>query len=257
MSRSIAVLLAVVLFGSVYFVQKVEALDCRGATPSRAQLWPPNHKLVPITIGMTGNGHPVSIVITRITQDEPLEGDEGGDDDDVTTPDAFGVGTSTALLRAERRGSGNGRVYEITYRATSGLESCVGSVTVCVPKSQGKKWSECVDDGQLYDSTGHAVPPGRFHIPSGPLRSRPAPNPFNPTTKIEYTLPTAAVVSLAVYDATGRLVRSMTLGAQSEGTHSATWDGRNDANVGLPSGVYIYRIAAGALQESGRVLIVR
>lgn len=254
MSGSIAVLLAFTLFGSAGFVLRAEALDCHGATPSQLQLWPPNHKLVPITIrGVVNNGNPVVIVITGITQDEPLDHDDDGD----TTPDAFGVGTSTAHLRAERQGNGNGRVYEITFRATSGLESCVGSVTVCVPKSQGKKWSDCSDDGQQHDSTEPATPPGRFRIPSGPLRSRPAPNPFNPTTRIEYTLPTAAVVSLAFYDATGRQVHSMMLGQQPEGTHFAAWDGRDDANGVLPSGLYIYRIVAGPLEESGRLVIVR
>ena len=254
MSRSSAVFLAVTLVGSVHFVANAAALNCRGATPSQWQLWPPNHKLVPVTIrGVTGTGDSIAIVITRITQDEPL--DDGGDGH--TTPDAFGVGTSTALLRAERQGGGNGRVYEISYRAADGdAGTCVGSVKVCVPKSQGRS-SGCIDDGQLYDATGHANPPGRFRVPSGPLRSRPVPNPFNPSTRIEYTLPTASVVSLAIYDASGRRVRILMTGAQPAGPHHVVWDGRDNANAVLPSGIYIYRLAGAGLEESGRLVVIR
>ena len=70
-----------------------------------------------------------------------------------TSPDGQGVGTSTAEVRAERVGGGNGRVYRISFTADDGNGgSCSGEVLVRVPKSQGKKAS-AVDDGALFDST--------------------------------------------------------------------------------------------------------
>ncbi len=54
-------------------------------------------------------------------------------------------------LRAERDNSGNGRVYEISFTADDGFESCDGSVVVTVPLT--RKGNPAVDDGQLFDST--------------------------------------------------------------------------------------------------------
>jgi hypothetical protein len=61
---------------------------------------------------------------------------------------------ATVLLRAERSGTGNGRVYRISFSASDGVGGvCSGQVTVCVPHDRGNE-SICVDNGQVYDSVG-------------------------------------------------------------------------------------------------------
>ena len=126
-----------------------EGPDCSQAIPSISKLWPPNHKMVSIDVlGVTNaQGESAEITIIGINQDEPVNGLGDGD----TSPDGTGVGTSTAQVRAERSGTGNGRVYEISFVAVddSGAE-CVGSVNVSVPHNKKK---EAIDDGQVYDST--------------------------------------------------------------------------------------------------------
>ncbi len=125
--------------------------DCSRAAPSVASLWPPDHRMVDVTItGVTDpDGDPVTIRVDRILQDEPVIGVGDGD----TCPDGQGVGTATARLRAERSGSGNGRVYAVFFTASDGKGgSCQGSVKVCVPHDQGRGAS-CVDDGPTFDST--------------------------------------------------------------------------------------------------------
>jgi len=125
---------------------------CDLAQPSVATLWPPNHKLLAVTIlGVADReDETVNITITDVTQDEPLDGQGDGD----TAPDAVIQG-DTVLLRAERNGDGNGRVYRITFEASDGVGGvCAGFVTVCVPHSKGKNAPPCVDDGQFYDSVG-------------------------------------------------------------------------------------------------------
>jgi hypothetical protein len=68
------------------------------------------------------------------------------------SPDAALQGAGV-LLRAERAGTGNGRVYRVTFTADDGLGGlCTGSVDVTVPKSM-KPEQGAVDDGQAYDST--------------------------------------------------------------------------------------------------------
>jgi len=128
--------------------------DCSAAAPSIRELWPPNHKMVPVRIlGVTDpDGDPVTILITGITSDEPTASDEGAGGA-KHAPDADGVGSNTAQLRAERSDNGNGRVYEISFTGTDGKGGeCTASITVCVPHDQGKA-NECIDDGQKYDAT--------------------------------------------------------------------------------------------------------
>jgi hypothetical protein len=126
------------------------APDCSAASPSIATLWAPDHTLRPITVnGVTDAESTVSITFTGIRQDEPTNGLGDGD----TGPDGFGVGTDTAEVRAERAGTGTGRVYHLAFTATDDAgATCTGSVTVSVPKSQ-RPAVPAIDEGPAYDST--------------------------------------------------------------------------------------------------------
>jgi len=122
--------------------------DCSAATPSVAEIWPPNHGFVPVDVlGLTDpDGDPLEIQITAIFQDEPVA--DGG-----YTPDGGGVGTATALVRAERDGSGDGRVYHIRFTAADGQGGrCSGEVRTGVPHDQGRAGTP-VDGGLRFDST--------------------------------------------------------------------------------------------------------
>jgi cysteine-rich repeat protein len=125
--------------------------SCAGAFLSPDALWPPNHKLVPVTIGgvVDPDDDPVAITVTAIAQDEPVDGTGDGG----TCSDATGVGTGTAAVRAERDGGGDGRVYHVAFRASdpSG-DFCDGTATACV-RHDNRRRAFCVDQGPLYDST--------------------------------------------------------------------------------------------------------
>jgi hypothetical protein len=122
---------------------------CNGR-PSISSLWPPNHKMVSIEVlGISDpDRDPVTVKIDGITQDE-LVNDQG---DGNTETDGAGVGTSTAQVRSERSGLGDGRVYVIRFTARDNRGgSCSGAVSVGVPHDQ--RGTPPVDSGQLYDST--------------------------------------------------------------------------------------------------------
>ena len=129
--------------------------DTSHACPSLDCLWPPNHKFVPITIGcVTDAEHdPITITITAITSDEPTATIAGAGGAVTHVPDATGIGTKTANLRAERSGTGDGRVYEITFTASDGKDTSTGRVRVKVPHDQSNKSCPAVDNGQIYDAT--------------------------------------------------------------------------------------------------------
>jgi hypothetical protein len=99
------------------------------------------------------DGDAVTIAITGITSDEPTASDEGSGGA-KHAPDASGIGTSTASVRAERSGSGDGRVYVISFTASDGKGGVSkGAVTVKVPHDQSSKDCKAIDSGQNYDAT--------------------------------------------------------------------------------------------------------
>ncbi len=135
------------------FIEKSTNLppDCSSPLVSVTELWPPNHHMEKISIfGITDpDGDQVTLKITGITQDEPINGLGDGD----TSPDGRGVGTAQAELRSERSGTGDGRVYAINFTASDGKGGqCTGAVAVSVPHDKGKGGG-AVDEGQNYDST--------------------------------------------------------------------------------------------------------
>jgi hypothetical protein len=135
------------------FVAKIttnESPNCSAAQANPAVLWSPNHQFVPIVVmGVTDpDGDAVTITVTSVTQDEPVNGSGFGN----TRPDAI-IEEGSASVRAERDGNGNGRVYQISFKADDGKGgNCTGAVKVSVPHSLGQGLT-AIDDGQSYDST--------------------------------------------------------------------------------------------------------
>jgi subtilisin family serine protease len=78
------------------------------------------------------------------------------------------------------------------------------------------------------------------------------PNPFNPTTVIDYVLPYTTFVTLEVFDILGRIVRTIVSGEQGFGPHSVRLDG-----TGLSSGVYFYRLKAGGMVQTRKLMVLR
>jgi len=70
------------------------------------------------------------------------------------------------------------------------------------------------------------------------------PNPFNPSTTISYALPLQSSVEINIFDIMGRLVRTFELNGQSAGYQNVLWNGRNENNEQVASGIYLYRFKA-------------
>ena len=88
------------------------------------------------------------------------------------------------------------------------------------------------------------------------------PNPFNPETWIPYQLSEDTPVSIAIYDTTGQLVRTLSLGFQSAGFYNsqgraAYWDGRNALGERVASGLYFYQLTTPSFQQTRRLVIVK
>jgi hypothetical protein len=112
-------------------------------------------------------------------------------------------------------------------------------------------------------SSGWSVavqPSGSTDVPPIPVRfalHAPVPNPFNPTTALQFDLPVASLVVLDVYDAQGRQVRRLAQGTHDAGQHRVFWDGRDDAGTQVGSGTYFARIVAGRTTAVHKLTLVR
>ena len=84
--------------------------------------------------------------------------------------------------------------------------------------------------------TVKVVPPNSFTLDQN------FPNPFNPTTSVRYELPVSGQVQLMVYNLLGQAVVTLIDGPQQAGFHTVTWNGQNQSNQAVASGVYFYRI---------------
>ncbi|MFH1278372.1 MAG: alpha-amylase family glycosyl hydrolase [Candidatus Eisenbacteria bacterium] len=98
---------------------------------------------------------------------------------------------------------------------------------------------------------GDGAPPPRF------LLGRNAPNPFNGTTRISFTLPRPGRARLAVHDLSGALVRVLLDNDAPEGSGEAVWDGTDANGRRAASGVYLYRLQFDGLEETRRLVLIR
>jgi hypothetical protein len=83
------------------------------------------------------------------------------------------------------------------------------------------------------------------------------PNPFNPTTRIGYSLDRAARVTLTIHDVSGRSVRMLVDRSMTPGTYEEEWDGRDAGGRAAPSGVYFYRLEAGKRVLTRKMLLLK
>ena len=83
------------------------------------------------------------------------------------------------------------------------------------------------------------------------------PNPFNPTTRIEFSLPTASDVQLEIYNVRGERVKTLVSGRRAAGVHRAVWDGTDAQDLQVPSGIYFYRLETNDSRLVRRMALVR
>ncbi len=121
-----------------------------------------------------------------------------------------------------------------------------------------------ITDNQTYD---RALGFNRLALPAPvALQTRPAvfsladnyPNPFNPTTTLQYALPQVADVALTVYNVLGQPVRTLVAERQAAGRYAVEWDATNDQGHRLSAGMYFYRLQAGGdFREVKKMLLLK
>lgn len=83
------------------------------------------------------------------------------------------------------------------------------------------------------------------------------PNPFNPTTEIKYLAPQAGQVKLEIFNIAGQRIKILVDESVEAGLKTITWDGTNDRGSAVTSGVYFYRLTAGAQSETRKMILLK
>jgi hypothetical protein len=95
-------------------------------------------------------------------------------------------------------------------------------------------------------------------VPSSFALHASVPNPFNPITTITYDVPAGgADVSITIYDVSGKRVREIVNARRPAGSWSVQWNGVDDRGARVASGVYFYRMRAGAFVETRKMVLLK
>jgi hypothetical protein len=101
-------------------------------------------------------------------------------------------------------------------------------------------------------------PPQQKELPSSMKIWQNYPNPFNPSTTISFDLPEAANLNLAIYDVTGKLVRSFAAGEiWNGGRYSVVWNGKDDNGNIVSSGTYFCKMVTEEYSEVKAMVLLR
>ena len=83
------------------------------------------------------------------------------------------------------------------------------------------------------------------------------PNPFNPSTTIEYSLSEKGFVEMVIYNTVNQKVRELVSAFKPAGIHTVLWDGKDDSGMTVSSGIYISRLKMGDRTAAGRMTLIK
>ena len=202
--------------------------------------------------------------------DDDDDDDDGGDDDD----DDKGKGKG----KSKKDDDGDDDGHKTSIRIGHHVRF---AGTIYAPQSRIKVEDQAEVEGALIGSriefkknvafTGNLA--GHLDLSSAPIVAKPVtsnqaiperfallpnyPNPFNPETTIRFSLPEAVHVQLDIYDILGQKVRRLMDDDLSAGSHQVRWNGRDDRDRAMSSGMFFYRVQAGEFHAAGRMLLLR
>ncbi len=161
----------------------------------------------------------------------------------------------------------NGIVYAINWKTESvwGFDLNTGQAVFFDDSERYLK--ECIiANGKLFVGTfGKVVTFENFGTGSQPFQTpnqnsskllKSWPNPFKQSTRFEFYLNQSDHINVSVYDLTGKRVRTISDRFYEVGSYSLNWDGKDERNKKVPSGVYILRLSSKQTTRSGRMILV-
>ncbi len=140
-----------------------------------------------------------------------------------------------------------GYVLAVLNRASGKLEYVTSGEDFRIggTKSGDVRFRVMAGTKEYIESQSQTAIPSEFYLAPN------YPNPFNPSTTIQYGLPSASTVELVIYNSLGQEVRTLFSGVQNAGQQRILWNGRNDNGAPVSSGIYIFRATIRSLEDGG------
>jgi hypothetical protein len=219
----------------------------------------------PVTSGMyqkfhakPGNEWHLSVWSMTTCEEDPITGDNANY---CTAKIVFKdsgsneVGFAETLIADNTSPLGTWTFHTVSGVAPAGTDSVFAYLLFIQPPDRDDG-AAFVDDVVLYEVP---LPTGVPEDAPDPLFTlyQNYPNPFNPATRITFELAEPDVVELAIYDASGRRVRTLVDGVVTAGPHIVTWDGNASDGTAVASGVYWYRLETTTGQSSKKMVLLK
>ena len=116
---------------------------------------------------------------------------------------------------------------------------------------------EIQNAGTMFVSEGGTTTAAPGDVAAAALSLEAYPNPFNPSTRLRFVVPSAGLVSIRVHDLAGRVVRTLVDGSRDAGRHEVVWQGRDDAGQPLASGVYLAQVRTNEGVSSQKLVLAK
>lgn len=147
-------------------------------------------------------------------------------------------------------GLGNATVIEqLVFEWPSGTVDVMYDVAV-------NQFIQVTESAPLSKGAGQDAPAGNAAPASFELAQN-FPNPFNPATTIRYTLAVPGEVQLRIYNAAGQEIQTLVTEYQDAGEWSVQWDGTNRYGEKVASGIYLYKLVAGAFAQTRKMVLLQ
>jgi len=106
-------------------------------------------------------------------------------------------------------------------------------------------------DNEVNDDVSGDVIPKSYNLAQN------FPNPFNPSTSIKFDMKEKGFVALKVYNVAGQLVRTLVNDTKDAGSHTITWDGKNNRGGAVASGIYFYKMETKDFSQTKKMVMLR
>lgn len=160
---------------------------------------------------------------------------------------------------------GSGAVAELHFTLEPGVESVeINPIVIETPNhSLTYYWNDYsggrpevksvhpeVEAGQVFYSNPTAVPT-QYALHQN------SPNPFNPTTRVAFDMPTAGDVKISVFNVLGQNVTDLVDGYRDAGSYEVIWNGKDNSGASVASGIYFYRIKTEQFSDTKKMLLLK
>ncbi len=158
-------------------------------------------------------------------------------------PDGLDINVTPSMLSIRNDKSLKKKIFlEITVNDETATEAF--DIPVIFSDSFGNSWE-------------HVIPVSiTSEVPTQNSLAQNFPNPFNPTTTIQFSLADKSNVRLYVYNSLGQLVTTLLHETRSPGMHSVVWDGKDENGLKVSSGIYFYHMETETFSNTKRMMII-